>query len=560
MAKYLDEKGVKKLSENIKIYVDSSVPTNNNQLTNGAGYITSSGSCSSAIKAEQDSNGNNIVNTYGAAIEMSIDNSTYVVSLKLKNAEGTQLGETQTIDLPIESMVVNGSYDSSTKEVVLTLDNGNEVRFSVADLVSGLAKTSDLASYVPTSRTVNGKSLTDNISLSYSNVGALPNFSLNINHGTAGNPRQVKFLSVDYNTKATYFKMGATSCHDNGTSYQFLEDIIIGVTTGGKVVCNVYKYCQAEVTLDNVTRNYGDVFYVIDTANKIVDFYILCGQYASSQFTPATKIGNTTIAYITQYTGTATYYSSGDKIWANGNSTTYAKLSDMSDKANLNGGNTFSDTQIITGYLDIRGTAADKHLKTRGIGGSDGNGNSSDLYLQYGSDYKTYFGKTGQSTLNSDGTITINGSKAATINDIPTNNNQLTNGAGYITSIKSSDVTTALGYTPVRSPTLLWSGTASTAGTTSISGLSNYSWFIAKVQFWSGESRCYYQFCKIGDTITFYGNIEHYWENKSMQGSRRNFTLSSTGFTITNCIRSIQDRDDMTANDDLRVRELYGIK
>lgn len=41
--------------------------------------------------------------------------------------------------------------------------------------------------------------------------------------------------------------------------------------------------------------------------------------------------------------------------------------------------------------------------------------------------------------------------KIATKNDIPTNNNQLTNGAGYITGISKSDVTTALGYTPYNS-------------------------------------------------------------------------------------------------------------
>lgn len=161
------------------------------------------------------------------------------------------------------------------------------------------------------------------------NVQALPNFSLNISHQTQGNPRPVKFLTVNYNTAATYFKMSATSCHDNGTSYQFLEDIIIGCTTGGSVVCNVYKYCQQAVTYDGATRNYGDVFYVIDTTNKKVDFFILCGQWASSQFTPATKIGNTTIAYITQYTGTATYYSSGTKVWADGDSALYVRTGDL---------------------------------------------------------------------------------------------------------------------------------------------------------------------------------------------------------------------------------------
>lgn len=96
-----------------------------------------------------------------------------------------------------------------------------------------------------------------------------------------------------------------------------------------------------------------------------------------------------------------------------------ALKTDLNSKANLSGGNTFSGNQVITGYLDIRGTAAEKHLKTRGIGGSDGNGNSSDLYLQYSSDYKTYFGKTAQSSLNADGSISINGKTAATTDQIP---------------------------------------------------------------------------------------------------------------------------------------------
>jgi len=38
----------------------------------------------------------------------------------------------------LESVVVGGSYDSQTKKVVLTLQNGNTIEFSVADLVSGL--------------------------------------------------------------------------------------------------------------------------------------------------------------------------------------------------------------------------------------------------------------------------------------------------------------------------------------------------------------------------------------------------------------------------------------
>lgn len=75
---------------------------------------------------------------YGAGIDLTIDSSTYVVTAQLKDQNGNNLGQAKAIDLPLESVVVNGAYDSTTKQVVLTLDNGSEIKFSVADLVSGL--------------------------------------------------------------------------------------------------------------------------------------------------------------------------------------------------------------------------------------------------------------------------------------------------------------------------------------------------------------------------------------------------------------------------------------
>ena len=73
----------------------------------------------------------------GYSIELAINSSTYVVTLNLKNKNGTIIS-TDTIDLPLETMVVDADYDSTTKEIVLTLQSGTTVRFSVADLVSGL--------------------------------------------------------------------------------------------------------------------------------------------------------------------------------------------------------------------------------------------------------------------------------------------------------------------------------------------------------------------------------------------------------------------------------------
>ena len=179
-----------------------------------------------------------------------------------------------------------------------------------------------------------------------SEVGALSDYTLTINHGTAGNPRMVKFTSVNYTTSATCFKMGAMTCHDNGVSYQFLTDMLIAVTAAGEVTANIYKFAQQPVgSVDGVARYTGDVFYVNDTTNKIVDFYILCGQYSSSQFTPVTKVGSTTIDYVTQYSGTATYYSSGDKVWVNGCGSTYARTSDIPSKVAA------SNPNVFIGYI-----------------------------------------------------------------------------------------------------------------------------------------------------------------------------------------------------------------
>lgn len=82
--------------------------------------------------------------TYATAISLTIDSSTYVMTAQLLNKDGDPLGNAQTIDLPLESMVVSGSYNAQTKKVILTLKNGQTVEFSIADLIDGLASQSDL--------------------------------------------------------------------------------------------------------------------------------------------------------------------------------------------------------------------------------------------------------------------------------------------------------------------------------------------------------------------------------------------------------------------------------
>ena len=105
-----------------------SIPSKTSDLNNDSGFITKDVNNLTSYELKANT---------GSSIELSINSSTYVVTLSLKNSAGTILN-TQTIDLPLESVVVNGSYDSVNKKIVLTLENGNTIDIPVGDLVAGL--------------------------------------------------------------------------------------------------------------------------------------------------------------------------------------------------------------------------------------------------------------------------------------------------------------------------------------------------------------------------------------------------------------------------------------
>ena len=98
-----------------------------------------------------------------------------------------------------------------------------------------------------------------------------------------------------------------------------------------------------------------------------------------------------------------------------------------------------------------------------------GGGGSLQLYAPYsnthgGSRLKARFGDYSSNNGNSWTTL----KEIAWLEDVPTNNNQLTNGAGYITGITKKMVTDALGYTPpTTNTTYNFSGTSFTSGNSS---------------------------------------------------------------------------------------------
>jgi len=118
-----------------KLVTKEDLPTRVSELVNDEHYI--------------DADVNTLTNytlgtETGSTIELTLDQTNYVVTMNLKNKAGTTIS-TGSIDLPIESVVVSGRYDNTTKKVILTLQNGSTVEFSVADLVAGLVSTTDYA-------------------------------------------------------------------------------------------------------------------------------------------------------------------------------------------------------------------------------------------------------------------------------------------------------------------------------------------------------------------------------------------------------------------------------
>lgn len=90
------------------------------------------------ISSEDIIRWNNLESLGISTLSLSIDSSTYVLTLSGTKIDGTSFVVPNPVDLPLESVVVSGSYDSVNKKVILTLKDGSTIEFSIADLISGL--------------------------------------------------------------------------------------------------------------------------------------------------------------------------------------------------------------------------------------------------------------------------------------------------------------------------------------------------------------------------------------------------------------------------------------
>ena len=66
-----------------------------------------------------------------------MDTTAYVLTLKLLDKNENVI-DIKSVDLPLEELVISGSYDATNKKIVLTLKSGQTIETPVANLLAGL--------------------------------------------------------------------------------------------------------------------------------------------------------------------------------------------------------------------------------------------------------------------------------------------------------------------------------------------------------------------------------------------------------------------------------------
>lgn len=87
-----------------------------------------------------------LINETGNKIQLLMDTSTYKIKAILKDKNNNTIDTSNEIDLPMESVVLNVTYNSTDKELVITLQNGSITRVPLRSLISGLVNEDTLES------------------------------------------------------------------------------------------------------------------------------------------------------------------------------------------------------------------------------------------------------------------------------------------------------------------------------------------------------------------------------------------------------------------------------
>lgn len=192
---------------------------------------------------------------YGATLDLSYASSTGVITATLKDQSGATLS-TKTVDLPLELLVESGTVETCTvantpvtgykvgdKYIDLVLANKEHIYILASDLVdqvsisdsgtgnaiTGLTVSGNTITatkgktFVETTRTINEKPLSSNITLNASDVGAL---------ASDGTAVAAKRLETSRTISITGAATGSTSFNGSGNATINITLANSGVTAG----------------------------------------------------------------------------------------------------------------------------------------------------------------------------------------------------------------------------------------------------------------------------------------------------------------------------------------
>lgn len=80
---------------------------------------------------------------------LTMNTTTYVITAYLIDGEGHQVGDSQTIDLPLEATIIDASYNNNTKIITFTLTSGAYLQVPIGDIVYGLQPLIDAQHKLP---------------------------------------------------------------------------------------------------------------------------------------------------------------------------------------------------------------------------------------------------------------------------------------------------------------------------------------------------------------------------------------------------------------------------
>lgn len=139
-----DDTAIKKDIENIQ----KEQETQNNNISNINSSI-------SKISNEQKTQDNAILNNTdkitllenksGSKLNLTLNTENYVMTLELLNAKD-EIISTQSIDFPLEQVIINGRYENGS--LILTLQNGTEITIPISSLINGLVNEETFNSFV----------------------------------------------------------------------------------------------------------------------------------------------------------------------------------------------------------------------------------------------------------------------------------------------------------------------------------------------------------------------------------------------------------------------------